>query len=383
MGLVNSFRLDHYLKAPVLADPDRNLAARQIFTIVRAFILSSVFLQLVQLAVAPRITARWLTLLLATLAVSLALLELNRRGHVRPAGFLLVLSLWLLFGIFAWTASGLGARAAWGYFIVVFIAGMILGRWMGIVAAAICSASTMFIALAAPVLSPDPVRFWLINTLYLVIVLLLQELAGRSIRESLARAHSELHERQLAESDTASRARRRIRIMFKSRPIVFSPPDMPSLRFTLVNQAVLPHGSATANGRAPDACVFRMSPIPIIPQTTGKRHGNCFDKRSPSTKPRSVISRKGSGIVWGSVTVSVIRNRDDEFLNFLVMVEDITARKQAETEREQIISLLKATIESTADGILVIDNAGKITDFNQRFAQLWRIPAYVLADSRR
>ncbi len=73
----------HFFKAPVFADPDRNLAARQIFTIVRAFILSSVFLQLVQLAVAPRITAPWLTLLVATVAVSLALLELNRRGHVR------------------------------------------------------------------------------------------------------------------------------------------------------------------------------------------------------------------------------------------------------------------------------------------------------------
>ncbi len=51
----------------------------------------------------------------------------------------------------------------------------------------------------------------------------------------------------------------------------------------------------------------------------------------------------------------------------------------AERDREQVISLLKATLESTADGILVIDSSGKIANYNQRFAQMWRIPESVLA----
>jgi two-component system cell cycle sensor histidine kinase/response regulator CckA len=374
MGLVNSLRLDHYLKAPVFADPERKLAARQIFTIVRAFILSSVFLQLVQLAVAPRITARWLTLLVATLAVSLALLELNRRGHVRPAAFLLVLSLWLLTGIFAWTASGLGTRAAWGYFIVVFVAGMILGRWLGIVAAVVCSASTLFIALAAPILSPDPVKFWLINTLYLVIVLLLQELAGRSIRDALARAHSELHERQLAESELR-KSEERFRIMFESGPIGIATGDS-TLHFKMVNQAFCRMVGYSEQELLTLCFQDVTHPDHLADDKEAAqqllRGEIFFDK----TEKRYL--KKGNGIVWGSVTVSVIRNRDNEFLNFLVMVEDVTASKQAEAEKEQIISLQKATIESTADGILVIDNSGKITDLNQRFAQMWRIPAHVL-----
>jgi PAS domain S-box-containing protein len=58
---------------------------------------------------------------------------------------------------------------------------------------------------------------------------------------------------------------------------------------------------------------------------------------------------------------------------------DITDLKRAEKETEQIISLQRATIESTADGILAIDHEGKITDFNQRFASMWRIPDSVLA----
>jgi two-component system CheB/CheR fusion protein len=58
---------------------------------------------------------------------------------------------------------------------------------------------------------------------------------------------------------------------------------------------------------------------------------------------------------------------------------DITERKQAEAGLRHAASLLQATLESTADGLLVVDAAGKIRDFNQRFAQLWRIPETLLA----
>ncbi len=60
------------------------------------------------------------------------------------------------------------------------------------------------------------------------------------------------------------------------------------------------------------------------------------------------------------------------------IMSDISERKQAEKEKEQIISLQKATIESTADGILVITHSGKIMDFNQRFAKMWHIPDSIL-----
>ena len=60
------------------------------------------------------------------------------------------------------------------------------------------------------------------------------------------------------------------------------------------------------------------------------------------------------------------------------IMSDITDHKQAEKENEQIISLQKATLESTADGILVISESGRITDFNQSFARMWHIPDSIL-----
>lgn len=46
---------------------------------------------------------------------------------------------------------------------------------------------------------------------------------------------------------------------------------------------------------------------------------------------------------------------------------------------QEAYSLLEATFQSTADGILVVDRAGTITRHNQQFATMWRIPADVLA----
>jgi len=45
----------------------------------------------------------------------------------------------------------------------------------------------------------------------------------------------------------------------------------------------------------------------------------------------------------------------------------------------QELALLQAVLDSTADGLLVVDAAGRIVRFNQRFTELWRIPEEILA----
>ena len=64
----------------------------------------------------------------------------------------------------------------------------------------------------------------------------------------------------------------------------------------------------------------------------------------------------------------------------LSLFVDVTERKLAEKELEKSLSLLKATIESTADGILVVDRDGRITSYNRRFLTIWQIPEPVMAE---
>jgi len=47
---------------------------------------------------------------------------------------------------------------------------------------------------------------------------------------------------------------------------------------------------------------------------------------------------------------------------------------------ESSISQLNATLEATADGILVVDRKGRIINFNQKFINLWEIPAEIIRE---
>ena len=50
----------------------------------------------------------------------------------------------------------------------------------------------------------------------------------------------------------------------------------------------------------------------------------------------------------------------------------------AATDLREALSLVSATLESTADGILVVDSAGGISSFNGNFREMWGIPDNIL-----
>ena len=82
--------------------------------------------------------------------------------------------------------------------------------------------------------------------------------------------------------------------------------------------------------------------------------------------------RPDGSIVWVRDEAVVLRDAGESILQGVLI--DITDRKNVELEMESSLSLLQATLEATADGILVVDPPGKVLGFNQRFLQLWGIP---------
>ncbi len=63
---------------------------------------------------------------------------------------------------------------------------------------------------------------------------------------------------------------------------------------------------------------------------------------------------------------------------YLVAMIDHTAQHRIEQQLESIIAELRATLESTADGILVADMDGGIRGYNHRYAELWDLPEDLL-----
>jgi diguanylate cyclase (GGDEF)-like protein/PAS domain S-box-containing protein len=71
-------------------------------------------------------------------------------------------------------------------------------------------------------------------------------------------------------------------------------------------------------------------------------------------------------------------------------IRDLTERRRRERagdetaairedELKRALSVLNATLDSTADGILIVDADGKITSHNRCFAEMWQLPDHILA----
>lgn len=62
----------------------------------------------------------------------------------------------------------------------------------------------------------------------------------------------------------------------------------------------------------------------------------------------------------------------------VVVFKDISERRGAAKEIKTSLSLLKATLDSTADGILVVNSKGKFVSFNKKFIKMWNIPKFIV-----
>ncbi len=85
--------------------------------------------------------------------------------------------------------------------------------------------------------------------------------------------------------------------------------------------------------------------------------------------------RTDGAIVPIEINATTLHTKNGKII--LTICRDITKRKRVEEALHQSLSLLNATLESTADGILVIDRDGKVVGLNQKFLQLWHIPQSV------
>jgi PAS domain S-box-containing protein len=74
------------------------------------------------------------------------------------------------------------------------------------------------------------------------------------------------------------------------------------------------------------------------------------------------------------VRVSPLTDRQGRLMSRTVVLREITHRKWTEERLEGSLSLLNATLESTADGILVVHRSGKTVGYNRKFLNMWHLP---------
>ena len=78
---------------------------------------------------------------------------------------------------------------------------------------------------------------------------------------------------------------------------------------------------------------------------------------------------------WLHAETTLTNLMDDPSVRGVVLnTRDVSERTLNHEDLQRALSLLTATLESTADGILVVDSGGKIASFNRKFLAMWSIP---------
>ena len=95
------------------------------------------------------------------------------------------------------------------------------------------------------------------------------------------------------------------------------------------------------------------------------------------------IIAQGQDITDRKKIESEYRSRASEYAKMNVALEEeIRQRKESDATLKKTLSLLNASLESTADGIFVVGLKGTITSYNQNFVNMWNIPADLLESGK-
>jgi two-component system, cell cycle sensor histidine kinase and response regulator CckA len=91
------------------------------------------------------------------------------------------------------------------------------------------------------------------------------------------------------------------------------------------------------------------------------------------------LRKKDNSEFIGEFNAALLVDGEKKPTGLLVVARDITERKHGEESLIQSLSLLRAALESTADGILIVNSTGKITGSNTQFTKMWNIPEDIIS----
>jgi PAS domain S-box-containing protein len=189
-------------------DPVETLTARQFHGLVIATMgIATAALVIVEIFLPARYPRDIIYALILDVD-GLVLLFLARRGRVKAASVAFVATMFVLVTSAAWTAGGITAPSIAVYYIIPFLAALLLGTQAAIaVTLAIIATGIVLILAGASGMIPigvyptSPGMLWVLHSMVLSILLALYHISTRTLKGALDQAAAQLQERNRIQDD--------------------------------------------------------------------------------------------------------------------------------------------------------------------------------------
>jgi PAS domain S-box-containing protein len=309
------------------------------------------------------------------IAVSIGLLFLIRRGHVKPAGLIFVIFVWGNISFQAFTSDGVHGSAAIIYITIMVLAGLLAG-WKTSIGFAVLS--TIFIWILAYAETIDFTTFQLDSpymvaleaTGMFILAAILLTLTTTGLTTALQRARR--GEQSLKESNRALKknlaelaqreeelreSEERFRVLFEHAPDPF---------FFIKSDGSLVKGNKAGRqftGYSDGEVVGKnIMEIGLISAEDLSRAGS-FLKQSQNGEPTGpseiALYHKNGGAIYAEISTHQVNIKGEKFI--LGIARDITDRKKDEQARKKLEDLLQQAQKMEAIGTLA---GGIAHDFN-------------------
>jgi PAS domain S-box-containing protein len=336
------------LTAPVFGgDAEKTSIARHLHILTWCAISILISYAIVLPIVSPKLLTPRFVLLVLLLAMQPAILAWLRRGQVKAAATVSMVGFWAMIGFISAINGGVRSAPYSGNIVLILTAALLLGRRVAIGFAALSGIQGLILVWVEqnkllPPLSTSPMSSLLPQVLFFIVGAGALYYSSYSIREALNRASHELTERNLVEKELRESEQRYRLISTVASDYMFS------TRLGADGELHLDWVAGAfefITGFTFDEYVDRGGWRSLIyPEDISQddRALETLQENKPVVHEIRCFHKDGS-VRWMRVYAHPVWDRSRQLLNGIYgAVQDITERKEAETEREKLIGELEA-----------------------------------------
>jgi PAS domain S-box-containing protein len=307
-------------------------------------------------ALIPMHLTRWLIIASAIDLLSLLVLFLNKKGLTKLASYIFVISLIIMSFVLGWTGGGINTPAVQFIAIVVLIAGLTLGWKEGLIVGLIGISGAMGLVLAKQFgiltsnsIELNPPAIWVIFTIFLSILMILQYVTVRVLDKAFRRANEEVIIRKEAEE--------RYRLIAENVSDIIWVYNVTQKRFTYTSSSTYPISGFAADEALQQNLEDKINPEEF--ETILEKYKALIAKFGENynfgtSLDTLRIKSKNGDYFWAEISTRLQKNNNGDVEIFGV-TRNIEDRKKAENQLEESKKLLSAIVNSTDDFIWSVD----------------------------